>query len=197
MSPVAPGLEAEKLLGSLVRISPVEIHIDDPEFFNEIYAQSPALDKLKSHEHRFDLPYAAFSTADSGLHKMRRAALNPFLSKQRIQSHEPLIKSKLNRVCERLTNEYAGNGRILVLNDLFGCLTANVVMEIAFGQSDNLIESEDFLHPFTLAAAATVRMVHLTTHFPWIVTLSKLIPEDILIALSPLLRPVILFRRVR
>lgn len=141
--------------------------------------------------------HAGFSTADSSLHRTRRAALNPFLSTRRVQSHEPLIKAKVNQVCNRLIGEYAGKEKELTLNNLFGCLTADVVMEVVFGHSYNLVTSDNFLHPFTLSTANTVRAVHVVTHMPWIVTLTDSLPERLLMAVSEQLRPIILFRRVR
>ncbi|KAL8646974.1 MAG: hypothetical protein Q9210_005828 [Variospora velana] len=183
--------------GPIVRINPWELHIDDPEYYETIYGQSPPLDKLKHLEKRFGMPHASFSTADSSLHRTRRAALNPFLSTRRIQSHEPLIQAKLTEICERLTNEYVGMPKELTLNDFFACLTADVVMEIAFGHSYNLIATKDFLHPYTLSTTNTVRAVHAVTHMPWIVTLTDMLPENLLMAVSEQLRPIIQFRRVR
>ncbi|KAL8958202.1 MAG: hypothetical protein Q9193_004696 [Seirophora villosa] len=181
--------------GPIVRINPWELHIDDPDFYENIYGQSPSLDKLKSHENRFSTPYAAFSTPDSSLHRTRRAALNPFFSTRRIQSHEPLIQAKLSQICERLANEYVGKAKELTLNDLLGCLTADVIMEIAFGHSYNIGATKDFLHPFTTSTASVLRSAHVSTHMPWTVTLMEMLPETFLMAVSELLRPVIQIRR--
>lgn len=188
---------AESQAGPIVRINPWELHIDDPDFYETIYGQSPSLDKLKSHENRFSTPYAAFSTPDSSLHRTRRAALNPFFSTRRIQSHEPLIQAKLTQICERLAHEYVGKAKELTLNDLLGCLTADVIMEIAFGRSYNIGAAKDFLHPFTTSTASVLRSAHVSTHMPWTVSLMEMLPETFLMAVSELLRPVIQIRRVR
>ncbi len=195
--PFGTGMLSCVRIGPIVRINPWELHVDDPEYYETIYGQSPPLDKLKSFETRFALRYASLSTADSTLHRTRRAALNPFMSARRIQSHEPLIQAKVDQVCDRLNAEYVGKEKELTLNDLFGCLAADVVMEIAFGHSYNLIAMPNFLHPFTLSSANTARTVHIVTHFPWVVTLTESLPESLLMAVSEQLRPIILYRRVR
>ncbi|KAL8926225.1 MAG: hypothetical protein Q9208_003128 [Pyrenodesmia sp. 3 TL-2023] len=179
----------------IVRINPWELHVDDPEFYETIYGQTPSLDKIKSFENRFSMPHASFSTAESSLHKTRRAPLNPFFSTRRIQSQEPLIKTKVTQVCDRLMDAYAGKEKELTLNDLFGCLATDVVMEVAFGHSYNLVTADNFLHPFTVSTANTAHAVHVVTHMPWIVTLIEWLPEDLLMAVSEQLRPIILYRR--
>ncbi|KAL9601579.1 MAG: hypothetical protein Q9219_002413 [cf. Caloplaca sp. 3 TL-2023] len=153
------------------------------------------LDKIKSVEHRLNSPYAAFATPDSSLHKVRRAALNPFFSTRRVQGHENLIKSKVDDVCHTLIDQYAGKRRVLTVNDLFGCLMADVVMEIAFGHSYNLIASQDFVHPFNTVTAKIVGMSHYFTHLPWLNTLANSLPESVLISWSGSFRPILVFRK--
>ena len=173
------------------------MHIDDPDFYETIYSQAGPLDKPRSIEHRLNAPHSAFSTADSSLHRLRRTALNPFLSTRRVYEHESLIKSKVNQVCAILTDEYAGKGKVLTLNDLFGCLMADLVMEVAFGDSYNLIATKDFVHPFTMTTAKAVGMAHYFTHVPWLLTLTNWLPEELLMSWFGGFRPIILLRQVR
>ena len=183
--------------GPIVRINPFELHIDDPDFYETIYTASPPYDRIKEHENKFNMPYATFSTVDGALHKSRRAALNPFFSKGRIQSRGPTIQSLTDKVLDRIIKKYGGTNKELTLNDMFGCLIGDIIMDLAFSHSYNMIETEDFKHPFTESTKETVGMVHWVTHLPWIVPLTNAFNEDLLMSLAPALKPIILFRRVR
>ena len=73
--------------GPIVRITPHELHVNDPEFFSELYGpstRSKPIDKSVKFKYRFGIPNAAFSTTAAEQHQEPRAALNPFFFKQRI-----------------------------------------------------------------------------------------------------------------
>ncbi|KAL8871184.1 MAG: hypothetical protein Q9174_002934 [Haloplaca sp. 1 TL-2023] len=162
----------------------------DPEYFDVIYAQTPPLNKTKSLENRFGVPYAGFSTADHRLHRIRRAALNPFVSRQRIQMREPLMRSKVEQACRRLIDEYAGRKKVLKLTNLFSAIAADVSMEITFARSDDAVAMDEFLHPICAANQEVKSGVHFVTHFPWLNHLS-----NPLLSFVPSLRPVHDFRQ--
>ena len=183
------------MAGPVVRINPCELHIDDPEFYETIYAPSASFDKLKVFENRFSIPKAAFSTAAYSLHKHRRAALSPFFTKSKMQAHAPFIQSLVDTICLRLQDEYAGKGRPLVLNDVFAALAADVVIALAFGDEPTVCVSENWKTPFTSAMDNLVASTHVNTQFPFMVPLTNAIPESILMK-SPAIRPVLEFRHV-
>jgi hypothetical protein len=181
--------------GPIVRINPWELHIDDPEFYETIYAPSAPYDKLQVFENRFSIPTAAFSTADHVAHKRRRAALSPFFTKSKVQGHGPFIQSLVDTVCRRLTEEYQGQERPLTLNDMFACLSADVITSLAFGHAPQFCESQDWKTPFTKAMDDLVASTHINTQFPFMVPLTNAIPQSLL-AKSPAFEPVITFRQV-
>ena len=80
--------ELHKKYGPIVRISPWEVHIDDPDFYPTIYTSREGLDRPEYLTWRFGSPYALLSTADHHLHKMRRAAQDPFFAKNKITKLE-------------------------------------------------------------------------------------------------------------
>ena len=74
--------------GPIVRVTPHELHVNDPTFFSELYGpstRSKPMDKSEKFRYRFGIPNATFSTSLAEQHQERRAALNPFFSKQRIR----------------------------------------------------------------------------------------------------------------
>lgn len=178
-----------------MRINPWELHIDDPDFYETIYAPSAPFDKLKVFENRFAIPKAAFSTAAHSLHRPRRSALTPFFTKSKIQAHGPFIQGLVDRVCARLRSEYAAQDRPLVLNDLFAAVSADVIVFLAFGDEPSVCATADWKTPFTTAMDDLVASTHVNSQFPFMVTLTNAIPDSLLLKI-PDLRPVIEFRHV-
>ena len=106
------GLIDSSSAGPVLCINPNEIHIDDPEFFETLYAQSPGYDKPRSIQYRFGTP-------EHDVHRIRRTAISPFFSKKGITQHTPSIQDRVDRLCSRLAKEFAGTNKVVVLNNLF------------------------------------------------------------------------------
>ncbi|MCJ1439368.1 hypothetical protein MMC27_008760 [Xylographa pallens] len=180
--------------GKIVRINPWEVHVDDPEYFETIYAPSTSYSKLKFFENRFNMPTATFATADFHLHKPRRAALAPFFSQSRIQRHGPFMQSLVDRICGRLTEEYQGKEKPLILNDVYGCLSGDIITNLAFARSYDLIGTPHWESPFTLAINNLICTSHWMSHFKWIIPTMNLIPDKVLMAASSKFKPIVEFR---
>ncbi|KAF1351423.1 cytochrome P450 [Delphinella strobiligena] len=181
--------------GPIVRINPSEVHIDDPEYFETIYTPSQQYDKLVSLENRFNIPMATFSTANAESHKIRRNALAPFFATNKIRAHNPFMQNLVDKISHRLTTEYACKSKVLILNDVFGCLSGDVITNLAFARSYHLIESEEWESPFTTAVNNLVHTTHWTTHFEWILPIMNVILDKIVGTLVPMFQPIIQFRQ--
>ncbi|KAJ5956777.1 cytochrome p450 protein [Penicillium viridicatum] len=180
--------------GPIVRISPFELHVDDPDFYDVIYATNKAYDKMEHFQHRFNVPLATFSTSDSDEHRIRRAAINPFFSKSRVRSQNERIQQLASAISQRLTTEYAGQNKPLDVANMWGCFTADVIMDIVFAHPKNFSRYPDFESPFTLAIRNMATWAHVTLHFGWILTIMNQIPDRVAKALFPPFRPIIEFR---
>lgn len=185
-----------RIPGPIVRINPSEVHIDDPEYFETIYTPSQQYDKLVSLENRFNIPMATFSTANAESHKIRRNALAPFFATNKIRAHNPFMQNLVDKISHRLTTEYACKSKVLILNDVFGCLSGDVITNLAFARSYHLIESEEWESPFTTAVNNLVHTTHWTTHFEWILPIMNVILDKIVGTLVPMFQPIIQFRQV-
>lgn len=89
--------------GPVIRISPNEIHISDPSFVSVLYTGGGRpLNKDVFAVQGFSVPNSALATADHGLHQVRRAALSPFFSRRAINQITPMIRAKLDVLCNGL-----------------------------------------------------------------------------------------------
>ncbi|CAD6447091.1 62617b23-89bd-4035-8aed-b9edcdd21241 [Sclerotinia trifoliorum] len=173
--------------GPIVRISPTELHISDPEFYDTIYTTD-----VRDRVHlRNALPTArssTHSTVDHFLHQRRRAALSPLFSRLNIQKFIPLIQSRVDIIVKRINTEYKGTDRVLNLGNVFSCFTADVVMECSFGSNYGFCEREGFTSEFMEATHSMMSVLHWTAQFPilaWIMNSVSALPYRIMKEIVP------------
>ncbi|KAG6358760.1 hypothetical protein INS49_012279 [Diaporthe citri] len=108
-----------KKYGPIVRITPRELHISDPSFYNEIYAGNP---KRVEGDYRFTRSLGTtnsmFAAVDHDLHQARRNSLANFFSKRSISDLQPIIQDKAERFIMRL-EEASQSGSLANLSTLF------------------------------------------------------------------------------
>ncbi|KAL4901410.1 hypothetical protein BDW74DRAFT_187646 [Aspergillus multicolor] len=179
--------------GPIIRINPRELHIQDASFFETLYMSGKPANKLKELEHRFNNHTSAISTPDHYVHRTRRNALNPFFSKRRISERVPLIKRQMDEICQRLEKEFRDTGRVLVVNDMFGCWTTDIIVEYCFERQYNFIREPDFKSGFVDVMMDLVEPILWVTHFPWIMKLMQSLPDSVVSWLNPGMKNVLDF----
>lgn len=129
--------------GPIVRISPDEVHINDPEYFGQLHSFSSKLDKCGWYYNFAASPTAGFSTASYELHRIRRGALAKYFSMSNVAQLEPLIQSCVTRLCSRFEVHHK-EGTVVNLSSAYRCLASDVIMEYALPHSQRLLDSSDF-----------------------------------------------------
>ncbi|KIW87158.1 uncharacterized protein Z519_12269 [Cladophialophora bantiana CBS 173.52] len=173
--------------GPIVRINPEEVHIQDADYYDQVYAGSThKRNKWTFFTNQSGLPQSAFGTLDHNLYRMRRAALNPYFSKAKVRSLQPRIESRLNNLLTRF-REFQESGEPMTVSLAYAALTNDVVMEYAFGRSDNRLLAPDFDPSFKEAGEAGAKLGHFVKQMPWVLTLMKFLPDSVQIALNPVM----------
>ncbi|KAK8108717.1 Cytochrome P450 monooxygenase sdnE [Apiospora sp. TS-2023a] len=130
--------------GPIVRIMPNELHIRDPDYYDEIYApSSKKRDKSAAWVKLAGNTTSGFATVDHHLHRLRRAPLNPFFSKKSITDKEPQIRDKVEHLCRRFAAA-AGTGEVVRLDVAFTALTMDIITDFAFGARTRHLDEPDF-----------------------------------------------------
>jgi hypothetical protein len=124
------------------------VHIDDPGFYDTLYAGRDALSKPRYLKWRFFSPDALFSTPEHHLHRMRRTSQDPFFAKGRIQKLAPQIQIFADRMCQRLVEDFAGKNRPVCLDDMFTSFVGDVTIKYSFNRDLRYLEDPDFRSPF-------------------------------------------------
>ncbi|KAK0702403.1 cytochrome P450 [Lasiosphaeris hirsuta] len=180
--------------GPIVRINPNELHIDDPDYYDVIYANGKAYDKPVFFQYRFNMPHATFSTADADSHRIRRAAIAPFFSKNKVRDQNRLIQNVVDRISYRLATEWSGTARVIDLMEMWGCMTSDVITELVFARPKHFVESAGLKSEFSNSLSDMVYTTHYMTHFGWLLTVMNALPNWFVKIAAPPFRSVIEFR---
>jgi cytochrome P450 len=116
--------DLHKKYGPIVRINPYELHVDDPDFLEDIFVGpgTHKRDKWDWSTKGIGVPGATLTTNPHDLHRVRRTALNPFFSKMSVRNLQPLMDAKLDFFIERF-EEFQKTGEVMTINIAFAALT--------------------------------------------------------------------------
>lgn len=171
-------------LGPIIRINPNELHIRDPDYYDTLYNQTNRLDKSDYFYRMLGNPYALFNTSPASLHRIRRAALNPFFSAQVISRFRPHLQHATDRLCERMA-ACAEHGEVVPLFYAYRCLTVDIISEFVFGSQLGLLDREDWGRAFYAAYRSLWDLSPLIRQFPIIMTAAMAMPRWMTAVLNP------------
>lgn len=159
--------------------------MNDPDFLDQIFAgASKRRDKYKIACNGFATPGAGLGTIGHDLHRTRRAALNPFFSKQSIRRLEPIIHEALRKLLDRLS-QHAKTGSPVKINLLYSALTSDVINNYAFGPSESSLERPDLNEGFFRAFIEAGEGFHMTCYLPWLPRMYAKLPLPIVKLMFP------------
>ena len=167
-----------------MRINPYELHIIDPDFYNELYVSNRALDKYEWWIKLAGADGSSFSTVPHDLHRLRRGALNPFFSAQSVAKLEPLIRSKVDKLCARF-DAIAQTGEIVRLDAAFMALTMDIICDYAFANDRRYLDEPDFKLQWKKTIIGAFEGGALGRQFPWMLPLMKRLPLSVVTAMDP------------
>ncbi|KAI2424142.1 hypothetical protein LOZ63_000688 [Ophidiomyces ophidiicola] len=168
--------------GPIVRISPYELHVNDPKFLDVLYTGPGARrDKYEYYSGQFGQPNSAFGTSKHDLHRVRRSALNQFFSKFSIRQLEPTLSQKILFFCD-LLDKHTDSGKPVNLSNAYSCITSDVAIDYAFGRGPNFVsfENPDFERTFRPAILSITKMGVHFKHFGWARSALEFIPVPLL-----------------
>ncbi|OJJ43242.1 hypothetical protein ASPZODRAFT_103682 [Penicilliopsis zonata CBS 506.65] len=139
-------LQVEKLhqqYGPVVRITPSEIHLSNPSNIEKIYYIGSRYGKCSRFYSAFGSGQATFTIASPDLHRVKRAALNPFFSRKRVLELEEIVQEKVYKLESRMREALAATGRI-DLHYGFRAISIDVITDYAFNSCYDFLDRKDF-----------------------------------------------------
>ena len=89
--------------GPIIRISPHELHVSDPVFFDTLYRQDTPYDKYHWAVDAFAAKGATLFTTIHHDHMARRQQISPLFSKAKVASRQDLIHRHMDKLCRRVS----------------------------------------------------------------------------------------------
>ncbi|KAI9875070.1 MAG: hypothetical protein M1830_008971 [Pleopsidium flavum] len=170
--------EIEKMhqeYGPIVRINPYELHINDPDYYDQLY-NSKKYDKYGWHVQQFGHPASSANTVHHHLHKMRRGVISPYFSRGMIlRLEQGVIRKTVDKLCERI-EEFRASKQPLPLGTAYRAFTTDVVTEYTMAKSLNFLDRPDFNERWFNEFLENVKLVHFVTQFPWFPKFAKSLP---------------------
>ncbi|KAI1167499.1 cytochrome P450 [Nemania serpens] len=190
-------IELHKKYGPIIRISPWELHIADPDFYDTLYSGYATTRRSEKDPYftRFvGLDLCVFSTVQHELHRMRRSALNPYFSMASVMKLQPVIQERLDVMLRRM-NEFKNTGEVLNMSYMLSALGNDVVMIYSFARCDYRLETPDFDPSSRDAALVGLNAIHIMKHIPWVFDVMKALPDALVQWLQPALASFLELRR--
>lgn len=183
------------MLGPIVRISPYELHIYDLDFHDKLYTLDGRWDKYPFTVNAFGVPDASATTINHDLHKIRRAALNPFFSKQRITSLEPLVQRKLEILSKRVEG-FAASGDVVSIGTAYSALNMDIITEYTMIKGQENLLHKDFNQDMVEAIQGLIKIWVWAKHMPWVLSVLGTVPHWVVKSLDPKMAGYLKFQEV-
>jgi cytochrome P450 len=175
-------------VGPIVRIAPNQIHINDPEYIDQVFAgPGKTREKGQMTINGLGTSPTAIATKEHNLHKSRRAALNPFFSKQNIRRLEPTIVQVLDQMLQQLDQSLRTKSPVNV-GLLYRATSYDIISEYAFGHGLVSFSRQDLNEPYFQAHRRMVLTWHIISCFPFISVILRTVPLYITTVLLPIFK---------
>jgi cytochrome P450 len=156
-----------KKKGPIIRISPYELHVNDPAFFEKLYRQDGRWDKYAWSYDAFGAPLTAVATSGHDLHRRRRAVVSSFFSKPNVTKKQFIVKRQVEKLCDRLEG-FVASGARLNLNIALAAFARDTSSDFMLGKCYGNMDHDDFNADMTKAIGGLTQLWMITKHFRWV-----------------------------
>lgn len=171
-------------IGPIVRISPGELHIADPEYYNVLYSHSNPRDKYPGYLEPFDFAVSSFATNDHRLHRLRRGAMNPFFSRGKVLKQELLIQQLVQQLCKRI-KEMLWVGKTVPISLGYTCLTTDLINSFVIDQNYGYLDTHDWLPHWGQTLRDASELATVSKQVTWMLPILKAFPRSWAEKLNP------------
>ncbi|KAL3429624.1 cytochrome P450 [Aspergillus tetrazonus] len=176
--------EQHKKYGPVVRIAPDELHILDADLWETIYTKAGRVDKYDRMSSRFGNDTSVLATIPDSLHRVRRGALNPFFSRQRILGLQDIIRQKLNIFIKRV-EEYKALNAPMPINRGFLAFSEDVIMQYCFGHDYAALDKQGWAPTLHDPIVNVTIAGNTALHFPIVPKIMNVLPQSWIARLDP------------
>ncbi|KFY66112.1 hypothetical protein V496_02171 [Pseudogymnoascus sp. VKM F-4515 (FW-2607)] len=176
--------------GTVVRITPDEVHLSDPDNYEIINCVGTKFAKSSPFYDSFGIGYSTFSSGPNDIHRIRRGMLNPFFSRQTVLSLESIVHSKADKLIN-LLNTKLPKHQAVDLHHAFRAISVDVITDYAFGHCYNLLDTEDLGLDFFAMVQGIGPTMWIFQQWPSLRTFALSLPSALVKAMSKPLKQVL------
>lgn len=158
-----------------MRISPYELHINDPSYYEKLYRQDGKWNKYDWAYDAFGAPMSAICSVDGDLHRRRRVPLNPFFSRTNVASRQIMIQELASKLCERLDGFV---GSTVNVSTAISAFTRDVATQFVLDKNHHSLDNENFGADMTNVLQSSGAIWRVTKHVRFLGPLMKSLPVD-------------------
>jgi cytochrome P450 len=138
---------AYQFLGPVVRITPDEAHLSDPDNYQVMHCIGTKYPKSTQFYGAFGAGYSTFTAGPVDVHKARRARLDPFFSRRNVLNLEYLVQLRAEKLLEIISSKFSRNEAV-DLHHAFRAISVDVISDYAFAESYELLARDDLGREF-------------------------------------------------
>ncbi|KAF2704078.1 trichodiene oxygenase [Pleomassaria siparia CBS 279.74] len=165
--------ELHTIYGPIIRISPYELHVIDPEFFDTLYRTDGRWNKYSWAYDAFGAKNSTIFGSDHDAHKSRRRAIAPFFSKPSVAARRQLLRRNVDKLCQRISKLA---GTTFNLGAAISAFTRDNANEYIIGKEYNELGFEDFGVGLSVASQGAGVFWTTTKHVRWFGPTMRAIP---------------------
>ncbi|KAI0154616.1 cytochrome P450, partial [Xylariaceae sp. FL1272] len=158
--------ELHKKYGPIIRISPFELHVSDPDFYPEIYRQDGVWDKYAWAADAIVAPGATMFTPSHFTHRARRLPLNPFFSRAKISSSssQDLLRRHLDKLVYQISRHISEKSGRINVGAALNAFTRDVANDVIIERECDSLSRDGFDFEASMNPGPIWR---LTKHVRW------------------------------
>lgn len=173
--------------GPIIRINPNELHIQDTDFYDQLYRRENKLDKYPGQTKMFGVPEVLVASDSHEVHRRRRLPLAPFFSRKAVSEMLCVIEERLKALSGRI-RDFQNNGTAMPLGLGYVALTTDIISEYALADCYHVLEREDLGADYHQLLVGFVHSCHFIRHFTWLFNFVQALPDPVLLWLQPSLK---------
>lgn len=159
--------------GPVIRPVPDEVHVNDPDFLDTIYASRG---RNNPNDPGLMIERSVAAAEDFHLHKMRRDALNPFFTQKFVLSMEDAIAEKCTAAIELISSGLATEAPVN-LSDIYFAFSNDLVKNFCFGTDNDLLSDLSEANRQRISLMRLLTGVKFTRSFGWFIDMiSSVLP---------------------
>lgn len=164
--------------GPIVRINPQELHIRDPDMYEQVYASSTKRDRWYNAARMTGKTMDSFSTIPHDLHRRRKVANAPIMARRTVSAKKAVLcksaaalKANLERAEER--------GEVLDLGIVLIGYSLDVVGAFCFGRDLGAQEGLGLARKWSTVGRSMARITPIMKQFPSLARAVAKLPGDV------------------